>query len=289
MEKWPNLFIVGAPKAGTTSLYEYLKNIPGIYMSPIKEPNYFSINMIPNNDPVLKPIRNKKKYLGLFENVVDEKIIGEASPHYLFDSKVPYLIQNVSPHAKIFINLRDPIERLFSHFLMHIRFGILSSTLYEELQRELRSKGDNYRNRLLLNFSLYSENVQRYFDVFGKNQVKIIIFEEFIRDPKRTMGEILKFLDLSQNLDDFKGEVYHPFSLARGPAAQFILKSFTGKITNRMVSPSTKKFLKEKFLIKKQSKPIMEQQDREFLTNFYRDDVKKLQTMLGRKLPWPNF
>ena len=62
METWPNFFNVGAPKAGSTSIYEYLKNHPQIFMSPIKEPNYFSTNILTQYDQ-LRPIRNKKKYL----------------------------------------------------------------------------------------------------------------------------------------------------------------------------------------------------------------------------------
>jgi len=72
MERWPNFFIVGAPKAGTTSLYEYLITIPGIYMSPIKEPHYFSTEPIPAESP-RNPIRDKKKYISLFENATNEK------------------------------------------------------------------------------------------------------------------------------------------------------------------------------------------------------------------------
>ena len=87
-ECWPNFFIVGAPKAGTTSLYWYLRNITGIYMSSIKEPNYFSIKVRPK-DYFLRPIRDKRKYLNLFKDVIDEKIIGEASPSYLRDPEAP--------------------------------------------------------------------------------------------------------------------------------------------------------------------------------------------------------
>ena len=73
MEKWPNLFIVGAPKAGTSSLYVYLANIPGIFMSKAKEPNYFSKKTIPENKRTLKPlIRDKTKYLALFKKVKDD-------------------------------------------------------------------------------------------------------------------------------------------------------------------------------------------------------------------------
>ena len=117
MKNWPNFYIVGAPKAGTTSMYEYLKNVPGIYMSAIKEPNYFSINTVPDNHPVLKPIRDKMKYLSLFDDVTNEKIIGEASPDYLPDPDAPHLIHQVAPHAHIVIILRDPVERAFSDYL----------------------------------------------------------------------------------------------------------------------------------------------------------------------------
>ena len=68
MDRWPNFFIVGADKAGTSSLYSYLKEISEIFMSPIKEPNYFSAKTIPQNSQ-LKPIRDKKKYIDIFKNV----------------------------------------------------------------------------------------------------------------------------------------------------------------------------------------------------------------------------
>ena len=72
MDIWPNFFIVGATKAGTTSLYEYLRTILKIYMSPIKEPNYFNHVAVPNDDPIKFMIRDKKKYLELFKNVKND-------------------------------------------------------------------------------------------------------------------------------------------------------------------------------------------------------------------------
>ena len=132
-EKWPNLFIVGAPKAGTSSLYEYLKKIPGIYMSPIKEPHYFDIQTIPTNHK-LNPIRDKKKYLSLFKKVKDEKIVGEASPGYLSDPQAPKLIHQVSPNARIIISLRNPVQRAFSEYLMYVNYGKLTTTFHDQLQ-----------------------------------------------------------------------------------------------------------------------------------------------------------
>jgi len=113
MDRWPNFFIVGTGKAGTTSLYEYLKQVPGIFMSPEKEPNYFSHVAIHKDDPHRFMIRDKKKYLELFKNVKNEKIIGEATPTYFRDPNAAYLIHKVSPNAKILITLRNPIDNNF--------------------------------------------------------------------------------------------------------------------------------------------------------------------------------
>jgi len=117
VSEWSNFFIVGAPKAGTTSLYQHLKNIPQIFMSPVKEPNFFSITNIPE-DHYLKPIMNSEKYLSRFNGVLNEKIFGEATTLYLSDPKTPNLILKKSPNAKILISLRDPVERLFSNHLI---------------------------------------------------------------------------------------------------------------------------------------------------------------------------
>jgi len=137
MEQWPNLFIVGAPKAGTSSLYVYLAHIPGIFMSQVKEPNYFSRKTIPDHSRV-KPIRDKSKYLGLFKKVKDEKIIGEASPSYLSDPEAPKLIHDIIPDAKIITSLRDPVERTLSFYLMHARSGLVKGSFHEELQKSLK-------------------------------------------------------------------------------------------------------------------------------------------------------
>ena len=132
-EKWPNFFIVGAPKAGTTSLYEYLKNISEIYFPKIKEPHYFSQIAVPENH-YIPPVRDKKEYLKLYENV-NSTILGDASVYYLSDPETPTLIHNVSPNARIIISLRDPIERVYSHHLMQISNFAYSFTFKNLLRK----------------------------------------------------------------------------------------------------------------------------------------------------------
>jgi len=134
MERWPNFFLVGAPRCGTTSLYEYLRLTKGIYMSPTKEPNYFSAETIPDNFR-FPPIRDKKKYLDLFAKANKEKAIGESTVTYLQDPRAPCLIHEVVPEAKIIIMLREPIQRTFSHYLYYQSFEFEKRSRYFFLSR----------------------------------------------------------------------------------------------------------------------------------------------------------
>jgi len=287
MERWPNFFIVGAPRAGTTSLYEYLKNVPGIFMSTVKEPDYFSVNILDDNDPVKKPIRKKEQYLMLFNN--DAKILGEASPNYLADHEAPKLIHKVSPNAKILISLRDPVERVFSHFLLlKDRFARTEKTFHEIIPIELNYK--NSKKSYSLKHGLYSESVKRYLEIFGTNQVKIIIFEEWVKNPKKTIEEILKFLNLDQTLTQFNNSTHNEYKILRGKTSKHINESKTiSKIVKMITSKSQRDFLRENILFKKSSKPEMLLKDRKILQNFYFDDVKNLELIIGKKLPWKNF
>jgi len=288
VERWPNFFIVGAAKAGTTTLIFHLSDIPEIFMSPIIDSNYFSSHTLPLREGQ-KSIRDKKKYLSFFKKVKDEKIIEETSHRYFVDPESPKLIHQVLPNARILISLRDPVERSYSQYLMMRRNGQTKLSFYDELQKEKENRDANRYFRILKG-SLYSDQVKRYLDIFGPQQVKIIIFEEWTRNTKDTIKEIIGFLGLNSSLDNLKDEIYNQYVEPRGPVAQYILKSeVVRSISLKVMSPSTRKFLREKFIVKKLPKPKMTLQEREFLIEFLRDDVEKLQNILGRKLPWSNF
>jgi len=289
VEKWPNFFIVGSPKSGTSSLYAYLNEIPGIYMSPIKEPNYFSRNTFPD-DHSINPIRDTKKYLELFRDVMEEKIIGEASPTYLADPDAPKLIHGVSPNAKILISLREPVERTFSNYLMLVRIGVLKSSFHEELQKSFNDQEDKIQNKLILKRGLYYENVKKYLNIFSTKNVKIIIFEEFIKNEKKTIEDILKFLDLDSKIIDFKPEIFNKFGMVRGRFGKFLLQNRrVRRVSEKLISPEVRNKLKEKIILKNTTKPKIEQEDRQILIEFFYDDVQKLKELLGHSLPWKYF
>ena len=247
INKWPNFFIVGAGKAGTSSLNQYFKKYSDIFMSPVKEPNFFSAATIPKSHPV-DPIRDKNQYLKLFEKGTNKKIIGESSPTYLTDPKSPKLIYDVAHDAKILISLRNPIDRLFSEYWMKKNRGGLTLSFHEELSIRLKNP-----TQLGLQYGIYFENVKRYFEIFGKDQVKVIIFEELLKDPIKILREILNFLQLEYD-------------------SKIIFKPYNRYNENKF-GPKQKMELKDRALLKK----------------FYEKDVLELKKLLGRNLPWDDF
>lgn len=288
METWPNFFIVGASKAGTTSLYEYLKKIPEIYMSTVKEPSYFCTTSYPEN-LFLEVIRDKKKYLNLFSKVKDEMGIGEASALYLIDPQAPELIYKKLPHARIIIILRDPIERAYSHYLHAIRVGSEKLPFSDAIKNayDEKIKGVESTKGLLLEIGYYSKPVKKYLDIFGKNQVKIIIFEEFIQNSDKIIKEILNFLGIEYSSPIITTKVYNPYGAPKNKFSQKLLASnIIKKIATKLFSHDFVKSTAEQFLIKNIPKPRMLEKDRLFLKELYKNDVKKLEKILNRSLPW---
>jgi len=285
MEQWPTFFIVGAQRAGTTSLYEYLKEIPSIYMSAIKEPNYFAVSV--NDDELLiTPIRDKAKYLELFQNAKQNALIGDASPTYLWDPKTPKLIHEVVPSAKIIIILRNPVERAYSHyFWLVVTKGERAS--FEDLIKKSNKLSHKDFSGRVISAGFYSEQVKRYLETFGPNQIKIIIFEEFIKEPKLKVKEILKFLDVKEEPPASVGTVFNQAIIPRSGLSSRILKNkMIKKTARRLFPPSIGEVVIKKILGKKETKPEMSEKDRKFLEQIYREDIIKLEKYINRKLPW---
>ena len=280
-EIWPNFFIVGAPRSGTTSLYIYLRGVPGIYMSPVKEPNYFAPDLYTRyrGKPILafgKYFCNRAKYLELFENVKDEVAVGEASASYLSDYETPGRIKEAVPSARIIMILRDPVERAYSHYLMKVDAG------WQRVPFEEAARTDFY-----LEPSLYAKQVQRYLDAFGSDHVKILIFEEFVQYPRKAVSEVLNFLGVSAEPPAIVGEAYNAFTISRWPFGGRFLRSRPVRIARRLLIPARIRLtMRQRVLCRKASKPVMPEKARRFLEDAFRSDVLRLEQILGRSLPW---
>ena len=271
---WPNFFIVGASKSGSTTLYEYLKKIPEIYMPSMKEPHYFHKNSF---EIISRKIDNESEYLKLFKSATKEQSIGEASTSYLQDPDSAKLIHEKVSDAKIIIILRDPCQRIFSGYLMFKSEGRMKMSFHKLITTQPS----------WLESGLYYSQVKRFIDIFGPKQVKILIFEEFIKDPKAVIKEILEFLGVDYELPENFEKIYNPYSVPRGKISQKIVTSKkVSRISDQLIPKSLKWKLKEKFVLKKQKRPDITNEESIILENYYREDVKKLQNLLKRNLLW---
>ena len=252
-------------------------------MSPREEPNYFSMS-VNNNLIFLGKITDKKEYLNIFKDVKDEIAIGEATPSYLWDPQAPKLIHSVVPSAKIIILLRDPIERAYSHFLKEVSSGYTTHPFSDAIKRALKAPPD-YSGRVV-ECGLYYEQVKRYLDIFGKDQVKIIISEEFFADTRKTVQDVLKFLGVDLEAPTSLEKISSPTREPRGKISEKIIKSnIMRKIGRKIILKSTAPTVIA-VLGKKIKKPLMQDEAKKLLEEIYKDDIKKLENLLGRSLPW---
>jgi hypothetical protein len=288
MSTWPNFFIAGAPRCGTSSLHAYLDAIPGIFMSRIKEPNYFSRVVIGADHPMVRPIRDEGEYLALFESAGDAKIRGEASPNYLEDPDAPALIDEAAPGARVIASLRDPVDRLFSHYLM-MRNNRPMGSFEEEIDRGLALQDKRSHGVLAAETGLYASHVERYRKVFGP-RFKVLIFEEWMADVPGTLRDILGFLGVEYDVDRFSEKPQRQYAEVRSPLVRYLYGNrLISRAAEALVPFRLRKLVRDSLLMKSAKRPAMEGATRQRLIAYYGDDVGRLEALLGRRLPWRNF
>jgi hypothetical protein len=290
MQAWPNLFIAGAPRCGTSSLHAWLQSIPGIHMSRIKEPNYFSREVIGDDNPLVKPIRDEREYLRLFKDSAGARIRGEASPNYLEDPGAPALIAQKVPDAKVVVSLRDPVERLHSTYLM-LRNNVPGMGDFgREIERGLAGQGNLRLSVVAPRTGLYAEQVDRYRRVFGDSRFLVLVFEELMADIPGTLGKVLDFLGIEHDVGDFAEPGQRQYAEVRSPLVRYLFGNrLVSRAVESLVPYNVRKSVRNAILVRQAPKPQIGPEEREFLVRYYRDDVARLEVMLGRKLPWKNF
>jgi len=283
---YPDFFIVGGSRCGTTSLYSYLKQHPDVFLPERKEPHYYSSQSTPLPYWLLplKSIITKQDYLQLFEDSKENMIVGDASSTYLMNLDAPKLIFEDNPNAKIIISLRNPIDRTYTAYLAQYRSGNEKKSFGESIRRDFSAiTGEELQRQSALN-SDYYEYVKNYYHYFPKEHIKIIIFEEFIKNPKQTMKELLHFLNLSTELN-IKYEQYNEFKFPKNEVSKAIVNNrFIVNISLALIPAKIRHYIFRRLVTR--TKPLMLEKDRDFLKEKYVMGVKKLESLLNKNLPW---
>jgi hypothetical protein len=205
-QKRPDFFIVGAPKCGTTALADYLASHPDIYM-PRKEMHFFGSDLHFGSQFYR---RDCEAYLAEFNQWNGQARVGEASVWYLFSERAAEEIKAFSPEARIIILLREPVSMLYSLYYQFLFDGndYLSSfeeALEAEEDRQMRRRIGRmtYLPQALAYRSTarFTEQVRRYFDIFGRKRVHVIIYDDLAADTAGTYRDTLEFLGVSSHVD----------------------------------------------------------------------------------------
>lgn len=199
-KKQPNLFIVGAPKCGTTSMWHYLGQHPDIFMVKEKEPQYFNNDLSFEDRP-----QSLEKYLQMFASASNEKYLGEASPLYLISKNAAQNIYEFAPGAKIIVMLRKPSELIYSIFLQNRVNGVEEIDSFEkalsvegERKKALKGtiNGQPVERLFYSSFASYTDQLKRFYAFFDKEQIQVILFEDLQNDTQAVYERVLDFLNL---------------------------------------------------------------------------------------------
>lgn len=194
----PNFFIIGAPKSGTTSLYNYLSEHPNVYMSKIKGPHYFASDL--NNKRRL--IKTKKEYLDLFKDAKENHFcLGEASVLYLYSKNAIKQIHKNYPESKLIIVIRNPIDVVQSWHAEKVwgrNEDIEDIEIAWEMDKNRKLNEKKYKEDVFdySNIAMFGNQVSSALNYFPKEQIKIINFDDFVLDTKNIYKDVINFLSL---------------------------------------------------------------------------------------------
>src|ERR1017187_5739502 len=304
--------LVGAPKAGTTSLYHYLRQHPQIYMSPIKEPNYFASEISIEN--VCEGMRDHARrdvealheylsgpmselrfggmisewadYLKLFQRARGARAVGEASVCYLWSRTAAANIFAKAPEARIIAVLRNPADREFSEYWHSVNAGVTRITFRQAIETSLHRKSDQFAVFYpFLEFGLYYEQVRRYLDVFGRDRVRIYLFEnEYRKRLQQMLAEIFGFLGLDRGFTPDMSERRLESQVPQSLALNYLLKRHGLWERLKSLCPEFLRPPLKALVFKRRGSPTIDAGDREYLVAYYREDIGKLAKLLGRDL-----
>lgn len=287
----PTFLIIGAAKAGTTALYHYLLQHPEVFMSPLKETNYFAMTegvppsfSGPGSDELNRDsIYRWSDYKALFDNAGDALAIGEASPRYMFTQEAAARIQHRLPEVRLVSILRDPAERAFSHFMMRKRDGTEpEKTLREAVADEPRRLRKGWGAGLYALPGFYAEQLEPYFTLFAREQIRVYRYEDFVNQPGALMGDLYEFIGVDPGFMPDMSVTPNESGIIRNPLLR-LLWTHTHRI-RRLVRPVISRDMRQQvsgyFTSRPKIRSSLSEEMHAELLSLYEDDILKLEVML---------
>jgi hypothetical protein len=313
--KLPDFLIAGAAKSGSTSIYNYLKQHPQIFMPALKEPRFFAFceKPLPPTEFAEKAmpdtVTSFEEYVKLFEPAAEDQLLGEASVHYLY--LYGETIKNIKRHMpkwqdiKIIINLRDPSEAAFSYYSFSVQCGWEPREFEEALDKdqELTSHIENNFDKLQLlldsrrpadyvGLFFYFKQVKSFMDSFPN--VRVYLNDDLKSDAPAVLKDMFRFLGVD---DSFTPDISEKHYKSMVPRAGFLRTGFRAlskinhKVSdnyfmNLLIPYEKRRRLGRRIMVSRltSKRLAIKEQTQQYLKKLYREDVLKLQELIERDL-----
>jgi len=297
--KRPNLFVSGLPRSGTSSMHTYLGRHPDIYMTPIKEPNFFCRDFQEESDafhgkPLYFPYRRLDRYMDLYKGWSGEVLAGEASWTNLYSKAAAAAIHDFNPRATVLILLREPVSFLYSfHSAATFALGEHMTDFEAALEAEpLRKQGKALGKRVITpswlhysEFVAYADHVDRYFKLFPREQIKVVLFDDLASNTERVFSDTLAFLGVNAGFRP-NFDVVNPNKILKWPRfKKLVLDSPYFRRPLRWALQdkgyATLKNLYKNRIVSYRPRPPLPKELRDRLMRKFSDEVEKISRLLG--------
>jgi len=285
----PTFIVIGAAKAGTTALYWYLAEHPEIYMSPVKETNYFAYGVDEEGrslfgDPELHyfPITTLQEYEELFRDAGTALAVGEVSPMYLECPQSADRIHRAVPNAKIICFLRHPVDRAYSDYLMYLRQRKLNFDPTRDLRADSRwARPDSH----WMEIGKYYAPLARYYDRFSPDQIRVFLFDDLKRDALGVVQDVYRFLGVDPA---FQPDFETPHNVGGMPASKLMESALTSRRLRTLVEPwipqGAANWVRRLRTRNMRQPPSLPAALRAELTEYFREDIDRTGELIGRSL-----
>ena len=290
----PTFIVIGAGRAGTTSLHGYLAQHPQVFVSAEKSPNYFvSGDPLPEwEGPRLRAmarqwVSDPEAYAALFAAAGAATARGDVSPVYLQSLNAPGRIKAAYPGVKLVAILREPVERAYAHYMGRCRDGLESRATFTDVVAEelARPLPDTVAFGSYLGCGRYHHFLQPYYDLFPRNQIRVYLYEDLIRDAGALMRDLFGFLGVDAGFEpDMRlrkgqtGVVRHPLVRllwTRSVGVRTALRPWLPRVLRDLAAP---------IVLRDLQRPMLDAGTHARLRPLFAEDIQRLQTLIGRDL-----
>ena len=294
----PTFIVIGAARSGTTSLYQYLKQHPQVYMSVRKETNFlaFAGESTEGRGPryrrmVARAVGSLEAYGAQFAGRTDEIAVGEASPKYLFRHERSIAnIKKYVPQAKLIAILRHPVERAYSHYLLTLGGG--KEPLFDfgaAVEAEAQRTKEDWEDEVLyVARGFYYEQLRAYYDAFPAEQIRVYLHEDLISDSAALMRDQYAFIGVDPGFAVDVSQQHNSARTAGIPSSRLwaLVQRRLPAMRNafRWRVPRLWFFFRNRVRKQEGRTPPLDPAVRSRLVETYREDVLKLQDLIGRDL-----